>query len=335
MKEFIEYVCTIIEEKYSVQMVNGPICTQERGGLPCICISGEMLSQALNGLLGFIKKPDYSAKLIAEDDVFFPVIMRKVNGKEEIYISINKKYRGLFKSSEISREECFNTDNEYYIKLCHHENAKSKEIYSANIKNLEEKVRDTCEISDHFGNEKYKFIVRILSKVRILNNRKLIHFAFYELMLFLSPARMHKLLKELLAEDKLSREQAGVIIEFLMKHTDFIIELETKAQNEKINLEQFSSAFLEVFHMDISHMIAVYLEEGQDIQKLVDMLSNTLLTNLRKSSTKLAKNELEILQNIYGKEFENDLNKIEDNLNVIVEKNKKLKNRPLPSKYAT
>lgn len=120
-----------------------------------------------------------------------------------------------------------------------------------------------------------------------------------------------------------------------MKHTDFIIELETKAQNEKINLEQFSSAFLEVFHMDISHMIAVYLEEGQDIQKLVDMLSNTLLTNLRKSSTKLAKNELEILQNIYGKEFENDLNKIEDNLNVIVEKNKKLKNRPLPSKYAT
>lgn len=335
MKEFIEYICTIIEEKYSVQMVNGPICTQDRGGLPCICISGEMLSQALNGLLGFIKKPEYFSKLIAEDDVFFPVIMKKVNGKEKIYISINRRYVGLFESSEISREYCFNTDNEYYIKLHYHENAKDKNVYLNNIKNLEEKVYETYEFLEHYSRNKYKFVVRILSKIRVLNNRKATHFAFYELMLFLSPVRMHGLLEKLLKDNQLSRDQAGVITDFLVKHTDFIIELGKEAENETINLEQFASAFLKIFHMDLSYMIAVHLEEGQNIQELVKMLSDTLLTNLRKVSTRPIKNEVDMLKNMYGEEFKNKLNKIENNLKAMVDKNEKLKNRSLPSKYAT
>lgn len=334
MKELINYICTVIEEKYNVQMVNGPICTQGRDGLPCICISGEMLSQAVNSIFNFIRKPDFFSKLLIEDDVFFPVIMQNVNKEEKLYIGINRENKGLFKASEINRESCYDKDNRYYIKLKHDPNMKEKKQYSKEIEKQEELVRTSYTFAEKYSKRKYKFVIKILSKIRIANNRKLTHFAFLELMLFLSPTRMHNLLKELLEKNNLSREQAGTIIEFLVKHTQFIIELSNAVKNEDISLQQFSLAFAKIFSMDMSHMIADHLEKEKDIQDFVSMISTTLLTNLRGVSTSSIKIEVDMLRDLCGEEHKDDLEEIERSLEVIKNINTDRKNRSLPSKYA-
>ncbi len=329
MVKWIKYICLKIEEKYSVNCKTGlkvgSDCMWEKDGLPCICISGEALSQAVNGVLGFLKKPQYSVCLRVEEDSIFPIIMVHTNRGMEQYIGIYAKEKYCLQAKEVGRKYCDkNREGRVYLILEYHVNRTTKKFYNKEDYNKEEleplkRELENEEFAEHYSREKYAFLIYLLTNIYIVEDRKRFHFVLDELMLFLQPDRMHEFLKVLLREG-VSVKQADIVIEFLEKHIDFLLQLNKEAEEKGEWMSVFSTVFANCWGMNLSQVIAEYVtrndraEQEIALEKCVKMIFSSHKSALRRERLRNLRKEVGILREKYDEIYGDRLGLIEINM---------------------
>lgn len=314
LNNIIEYLCTIMEEKYYVQIKGGLICTKAKE-LPCICIEEEILGQAVNAMMSFLVLSQVKTKLIIINGVFIPgIYIIDDKGADLLYIGIKEK-KGIFDGKSIQRKQCNKIEDNCYYRLKEY---KGVDEYNEHRKEIERNI-PTCIYQEHYSVAKYRFVLKIFSKIRLCNNRSIVHFAIYELVLFLSPKRMHGLLESLISEENYTDKSC--LCTFLKQHIQFLIELYTRVHGQKIRLDIFASCFKKYFQVDIVYIIKEFTQKESSklplmlYDSLKSQISTTYIKKLNKEKDDLeANSNHKELADVYSKLADLCKNKVKQGL---------------------
>lgn len=281
LDNIIEYIFVIMEEKYFIEIKRPFICTFEEG-LPCICIDEEMLKQAINAMLSFVTVQEVHIRLAIINDAIVP----------EIYGMAGNFQNGTFRK-KINRKQCCKNNGRRYYRIKEYDEIRYNEnYYRKHREEIEQKVFIENEQTEHFSRQKRKFILEMFSRIRILHDRKTVHFATCELILLFAPLRMHKLIEEL--AKTIQCENIKTLNEFLELHIMFLTQLAIKFSEERMRIDFFVLYFRQYFKIDISSIIGNCVQKEKD--DFLQVLYDTLRVHLGKTYMNDLKNEILILK---------------------------------------
>lgn len=328
MKEWIDYFCLLIEKKYHIEIESGFVCTYERGNLPCICVPGDMINQTVCTMLQFIDLKNYSIKIRFDKEIFFPIAMLG----ESLYVGVNvDEDVGCFKVEDIKRKQCVDKHKkEFYIKLKNHNKITEEWEYKKLLTKKWYEITYNYQFRRASSRKIQKLILHIFSRFYIYEEEHRLqkHLAVWELRLFLSPWETHNFLVEQLKKGDFSPDQAEYIFNFLDKHINFLLVLNEMMDRGEFRLDIFTSLFRERWEVDISRMIAEYLEDDKD-ESLVAILNDAFETGIKVFATKAYEEELAAIEILVRKDAQEKIKEIRKKVENLISKNVNLRNRNL------
>lgn len=277
MQQMVEYICMVMGERYCVDLKGKWICTKDKN-LDCICLSGEILNQALSNLLLFFEvSNDYKVVLKRIEDSICPIVVK--DGKQ--YIGIGKNEKNLFNLNSINCQPCIR-DDKFYIKPQMPLQSLEKEKYKSLLKLAESAIQDNYRSIGNTDRKKYRFLLHIIKRVRILKNRKQVHFALLCLRCFIAPGKTVDMISNYVKDDNLPDEDKEILLTFIDRYICFLKELNSHANNYKISANDFAEIFMKNWTLDISWIISEYGEE-KSISDLLEVLRSSLSDNSKKT----------------------------------------------------
>lgn len=316
MQQMVEYICMVVEEKYSVDLKGNWVCTKDKN-LECICLSGEVLNQALSNLLLFFKEP-IGCKIILKrfDNIMCPVV--EIDGKQ--YIGILKNDECLLNLNSIKRDACKRSrDDKFYIKLTAQK--MEKDAYKLLLSLLETELEYQYANESSCSRRKYRLLLHIIKRMRIIKNRKQLHDALMCLRCFIASGKTLGILNEYVCSVTITDEDKQKILGFAGQYIKFLRDLEEYVGTMRVDV--FAEIFEKNWNLDISLMLYDYVNENNYLD-LVELIDNSLKENLQKTSlNKWKKN----LNKIDGDEWKVQMVGIRENLEYLFGKSILRRNR--------
>lgn len=306
MQQMVEYICMVMGERYCVDLKGKWICTKDKN-LDCICLSGEILNQALSNLLLFFEvSNEYNVVLKRIGDSICPVVFK---GGEQ-YIGIAQDEKILFNLNSINCKPCIR-DDKIYIKPQVPLQSVEKEKYVSLLKLSESDIQDNYRIIGNPDRKKYRFLLHIIKKFRILNDKKQVHFALLCLRCFIAPGKTLDMISKYVKDDNLPDEDKEILLNFMDRYICFLKELKDYANDYKISANHFAEIFMKNWTLDIAWILSEYGEE-KSILELLEVLRSSLSDNLKKTVLMKWK---KILEKINLDKWEEKKEKIENYIN--------------------
>lgn len=272
MQQMVEYICMVMGEKYCVDLKGKWVCTKDKN-LGCICLSGEILNQALSNLLLFFEvSSDYNVALKRIGDSICPIVFK--DGEQ--YIGIAKNEKILFDLNAINCKPCL-SDGKIYIRPQIPVQSFKKEKYMSLLKLSESLLQDKYRSIGNQDRKKYRFLMHIIKRVRILNDRRQVHFALLCLRCFIAPGKTLDMISKYVKDDNMSDED---ILNFIERYIYFLKDLKYGARDYTISVNYFAEIFKKIWIVDISWILSEYGEE-KSILELLEVLRSSVSDNLK------------------------------------------------------